>query len=67
MAEQIEKSFQKQQIFHNTKSLTTTKKVAGKDRRWYKEVGLGFKVRLPIFFPVSQLRSSRLAGRLPKR
>ncbi len=67
MAEQIEKSFQKQQIFHNTKSLTTTKKVAGKDRRWYKEVGLGFKVRLPIFFPVSKPGSSRIVGRLSER
>lgn len=43
MAEQIEKSFQKQPIFHNTK--VAVKKVGGKDRRWYKDVGLGFKVR----------------------
>lgn len=44
MAEQIEKSFQKQPLFHNTKFATTTsKKVSGKDRRWYKDVGLGFK------------------------
>jgi small subunit ribosomal protein S11e len=42
MAEQIEKSFQKQQIFHNTK-VSATK--VGKDKRWYKDVGLGFKVR----------------------
>ena len=42
MAEQIEKSFQKQQIFHNTKVATSTK--VGADKRWYKDVGLGFKV-----------------------
>ena len=46
MAEQVEKSFQKQPLFHNAKVATTSRKVAGKDRRWYKEVGLGFKVRL---------------------
>jgi hypothetical protein len=45
MAEQIEKSFQKQPLFHNAKFATSSKKVAGKDRRWYKDVGLGFKVR----------------------
>lgn len=45
MAEQIEKSFQKQPLFHNTKFATTSKKVGGKDRRWHKDVGLGFKVR----------------------
>ena len=44
MAEQLEKSFQKQPLFHNTKFATTSKKVGGKDRRWYKDVGLGFKV-----------------------
>jgi small subunit ribosomal protein S11e len=43
MAEQVEKSFQKQPLFHNAKVSTTSRKVAGKDRRWYKEVGLGFK------------------------
>ncbi|GAA5894832.1 uncharacterized protein JCM6883_002226 [Sporobolomyces salmoneus] len=43
MAEQVEKSFQKQPLFHNSKVSTTSRKVAGKDRRWYKEVGLGFK------------------------
>ncbi|PRQ74876.1 40S ribosomal protein S11 [Rhodotorula toruloides] len=43
MAEQVEKSFQKQPLFHNAKVATTSRKVAGKDRRWYKEVGLGFK------------------------
>lgn len=46
MAEQVEKSFQKQPLFHNNKVSTTSRKVPGKDRRWYKEVGLGFKVRL---------------------
>jgi hypothetical protein len=46
MAEQIEKSFQKQPLFHNTKFATSSKKVGGKDRRWYKDVGLGFKVGL---------------------
>lgn len=45
MAEQVEKSFQKQPLFHNSKVATTSRKVAGKDRRWTKEVGLGFKVR----------------------
>lgn len=45
MAEQIEKSFQKQPLFHNAKFATSSKKVSGKDRRWYKDVGLGFKVR----------------------
>ena len=45
MAEQIEKSFQKQPLFHNTKFVASSKKVNGKDRRWYKDVGLGFKVR----------------------
>jgi small subunit ribosomal protein S11e len=44
MAEQIEKSFQKQPLFHNSKVATTSRKVAGKDRRWFKDVGLGFKV-----------------------
>ncbi|KAK4700941.1 small subunit ribosomal protein S11e, partial [Phenoliferia sp. Uapishka_3] len=43
MAEQIEKSFQKQPLFHNAKFATTSKKVNGKDRRWFKDVGLGFK------------------------
>lgn len=43
MAEQVEKSFQKQPLFHNSKVATTSRKVAGKDRRWTKEVGLGFK------------------------
>lgn len=45
MAEQIEKSFQKQRLFHNAKFAVSSKKVGGKDRRWYKDVGLGFKVR----------------------
>lgn len=47
MADQLEKSFQKQPLFHNTKFATTSKKVGGKDRRWYKDVGLGFKVSFP--------------------
>ncbi|KAG6813807.1 hypothetical protein H0H92_007219 [Tricholoma furcatifolium] len=40
MAEQVEKAFQKQNIFHNAKGRVgkTTK-----DKRWYKDVGLGFK------------------------
>merc|ERR1712072_1419406 len=42
-AEQVEKSFQKQPLFQNSKVATTSRKVAGKDRRWTKEVGLGFK------------------------
>ncbi|POY70764.1 hypothetical protein BMF94_6174 [Rhodotorula taiwanensis] len=37
MAEQVEKSFQKQPLFHNSKVATTSRKVAGKDRRWTKE------------------------------
>lgn len=41
MAEQLEKSFQKQPLFHNSKVAV---KKAGKERRWYKDVGLGFKV-----------------------
>merc|ERR1712080_432079 len=43
IAEQVEKSFQKQPLFQNSKVATTSRKVAGKDRRWTKEVGLGFK------------------------
>ncbi|KAK4049747.1 40S ribosomal protein S11-B [Microbotryomycetes sp. JL221] len=43
MAEQIEKSFQKQPLFQNTKYPVSSKKVDGKTRRWYKDVGLGFK------------------------
>ncbi|KAG7450537.1 uncharacterized protein BT62DRAFT_1072599 [Guyanagaster necrorhizus] len=42
MAEQIEKAFQKQAIFQNAKS-RAGKKVSSKDKRWYKDVGLGFK------------------------
>lgn len=41
MAEQVEKSFQKQPLFQATKA--PSHKVAGKTRRWYKDVGLGFK------------------------
>ncbi|SCZ91814.1 BZ3500_MvSof-1268-A1-R1_Chr5-3g08154 [Microbotryum saponariae] len=43
MADQIEKSFQKQPLFQNAKVTAKSKKSAGKDRRWYKDVGLGFK------------------------
>ncbi|KAK4052166.1 40S ribosomal protein S11-B [Microbotryomycetes sp. JL201] len=43
MAEQVEKSFQKQPLFQNTKYPVSSKKVDGKTRRWYKDVGLGFK------------------------
>merc|ERR1711890_213865 len=35
-----------QPLFHNAKVATTSRKVAGKDRRWHKEVGLGFKTPL---------------------
>ncbi|KAI0052877.1 hypothetical protein FA95DRAFT_1553169 [Auriscalpium vulgare] len=37
---QIEKAFQKQAIFQNTKARGTVKT---KEKRWYKDVGLGFK------------------------
>ncbi|PWZ03320.1 putative RPS11B-ribosomal protein S11B [Testicularia cyperi] len=36
---QTEKAFQKQPIFHNSKAARKTTR----DRRWYKDVGLGFK------------------------
>ncbi|KAF9535321.1 ribosomal protein S17-domain-containing protein [Crepidotus variabilis] len=39
---QIEKAYQKQPIFQNAKA-RGTKKVATKEKRWYKDVGLGFK------------------------
>ncbi|KAL7418185.1 ribosomal protein S17-domain-containing protein [Mrakia frigida] len=42
MAEQIEKAYQKQHLFQNAKA-KGGKKVATKAKRWYKEVGLGFK------------------------
>ncbi|ODN82983.1 40S ribosomal protein, variant [Cryptococcus amylolentus CBS 6039] len=42
MAEQTEKAFQKQQLFQNAKS-KGGKKIATKTKRWYKDVGLGFK------------------------
>ncbi|KAG5647970.1 hypothetical protein DXG03_007004 [Asterophora parasitica] len=42
MAEQIEKAFQKQNIFQNAKA-RAGKKVSTKEKRWYKDVGLGFK------------------------
>jgi small subunit ribosomal protein S11e len=38
---QNEKSFQKQAIFQNSKGVTKRTR----ERRWYKDVGLGFKVR----------------------
>ncbi|KIM66217.1 hypothetical protein SCLCIDRAFT_1211446 [Scleroderma citrinum Foug A] len=40
MAEQIEKAYQKQHLFQNTKSRGGK---STKDKRWYKDVGLGFK------------------------
>jgi len=42
MAEQVEKAYQKQDIFLNAKS-RGGKKIATKEKRWYKDVGLGFK------------------------
>ncbi|CAG7847648.1 40S ribosomal protein S11-A [Serendipita indica DSM 11827] len=42
MAEQIEKSFQKQNIFQNAK-VRGGKKVVTRERRWYKDIGLGYK------------------------
>ncbi|KAF7347849.1 Serine/threonine-protein phosphatase [Mycena venus] len=42
MAEQIEKAFQKQPIFQNAKA-RGGKKISTKEKRWYKDVGLGFK------------------------
>ncbi|KAH0838288.1 40S ribosomal protein S11 [Lanmaoa asiatica] len=39
---QIEKAFQKQHLFQNAK-IRGGKKVSTKDKRWYKDVGLGFK------------------------
>ncbi len=36
---QTEKAFQKQSIFQNSKAARKTTR----DRRWYKDVGLGFK------------------------
>ncbi|KAJ3558817.1 hypothetical protein NM688_g697 [Phlebia brevispora] len=42
MAEQIEKAYQKQHLFQNAKN-RGGKKVATKEKRWYKDVGLGFK------------------------
>ncbi|SGY66505.1 BQ5605_C004g02681 [Microbotryum silenes-dioicae] len=53
MAEQIEKSFQKQPLFQNAKVTAKSKKSAGKDRRWYKDVGLGFKVRSKSFWGIA--------------
>ncbi|KDQ11592.1 hypothetical protein BOTBODRAFT_135643 [Botryobasidium botryosum FD-172 SS1] len=42
MAEQIEKAYQKQHLFQNAKA-REGRKIATKERRWYKDVGLGFK------------------------
>jgi len=42
MADQIEKAFQHQPVFLNDKA-RNGKKTLTKHRRWYKEVGLGFK------------------------
>jgi len=42
MAEQVEKAFQKQALFQNAKA-RGGKKVSTKEKRWYKDVGLGFK------------------------
>ena len=39
---QTERAFQKQPLFLNAKA-TGTKKVSSRTRRWYKDVGLGFK------------------------
>ncbi|GAA94485.1 uncharacterized protein L969DRAFT_83955 [Mixia osmundae IAM 14324] len=41
-AAQDQKAFQKQPIFNNAK-VKTTKKASSKAKRWYKDVGLGFK------------------------
>ncbi|KAK6906650.1 40S ribosomal protein S11 [Kwoniella sp. B9012] len=42
MAEQTQSAFQKQPIFQNAKS-RGGKKVTARTKRWYKDVGLGFK------------------------
>ncbi|KAJ7630919.1 ribosomal protein S17-domain-containing protein [Roridomyces roridus] len=42
MDHQIEKAYQKQPIFQNAKA-RGGKKVSTKEKRWYKDVGLGFK------------------------
>ncbi|KAK2461929.1 hypothetical protein APHAL10511_006392 [Amanita phalloides] len=39
---QIEKAYQKQHLFQNAKA-RGGKKIATKEKRWYKDVGLGFK------------------------
>ncbi|VDB84472.1 unnamed protein product [Peniophora sp. CBMAI 1063] len=41
MAEQIEKAYQKQPIFQNAKARGGKKLT--KEKRWYKDVGLGYK------------------------
>ncbi|KAF9787158.1 ribosomal protein S17-domain-containing protein [Thelephora terrestris] len=42
MSEQIEKAYQKQHFFQNTK-VKAGKKVSTRNKRWFKDVGLGFK------------------------
>ncbi|OCF31777.1 40S ribosomal protein S11 [Kwoniella heveanensis CBS 569] len=42
MAEQTQSAFQKQHIFQNAKS-RGGKKITTKTKRWYKDIGLGFK------------------------
>ncbi|KAI0076083.1 Metallo-dependent phosphatase [Panus rudis PR-1116 ss-1] len=39
---EIEKAYQKQHLFQNTKA-RGSKKLSTKNKRWYKDVGLGFK------------------------
>lgn len=49
MAEaQTEKAFQKQHLFQSTKA-RGGKKVTTKTKRWYKDVGLGFKTPTGAF------------------
>lgn len=50
--QQAEKAFQKQQIFNSAK-VKSGKKVS-KTKRWYKDVGLGFKVRLAPLSPLAR-------------
>ncbi|KAF6766053.1 ribosomal protein S17-domain-containing protein [Ephemerocybe angulata] len=46
---QIEKAYQKQPIFQNAKA-RAGKKVVTKAKRWYKDVGLGFKTPSEAIF-----------------
>ena len=41
---QVEKAYQKQPVFQNTKISKSKKSGESKEKRWYKDVGLGFKV-----------------------